>query len=73
MHARQRVAPKRYTELWKELARQARRRLRPSFPDQKDRKAYAYLLMLMIDGLTVQEALEQSDATSMNGSSSYRD
>ena len=52
---------KKYSELWKSWQDQLEEGLDRYFPDQKDREAYAYLLMLLIDGLTVQEALENSD------------
>jgi AcrR family transcriptional regulator len=52
---------KRYTSLWNSWQDKLEEGLAVSFPKEKDRKAYAYMLMLLIDGLTVQEALDNSD------------
>jgi Transcriptional regulator len=52
---------KKYSELWRSWQDKLEEGLDRYFPDQKDREAYAYLLMLLIDGLTVQEALKNSD------------
>lgn len=52
---------KRYTELWDSWQNKLEEGLATAFPDEQDRQAYAYLLMLIIDGLTVQEALDNSD------------
>lgn len=52
---------KRYTELWRSWQDKLEAGLIHSFPEEKDRKACAYLLMLIIDGLTIQEALDNSD------------
>lgn len=56
---------KRYTELWDSWQNKLEEGLAASFPEEEDRKTYAYLLMLIIDGLTVQEALDNSD-TALN-------
>ena len=56
---------KRYTELWDSWQDKLEEGLAASFPEEEDRKTYAYLLMLIIDGLTVQEALDNSD-TALN-------
>jgi AcrR family transcriptional regulator len=52
---------KRYSELWHSWQDKLEEGIDRYSPDKKDHEAYAYLLMLLIDGLTVQEALENSD------------
>jgi AcrR family transcriptional regulator len=53
---------KRYTELWQSWQDKLQEGLEKIFPEDHDCKAYAYMLMLLIDGLTVQEALDHSDS-----------
>jgi AcrR family transcriptional regulator len=50
---------KRYTELWESWQDKLQEGSRKIFPKRRDCKAYAYMLMLLIDGFTVQEALDQ--------------
>jgi AcrR family transcriptional regulator len=53
---------KNYVGLWDSWEAKLEEGLAQAFPKEKDREAFAYLLMLVIDGLTVQEALGHSDA-----------
>src|SRR5574344_834893 len=53
---------KRYTDLWDSWQDKLEEGLKKIFPEDQDCQAYAYLLMLLIDGLTVQEALDHSDS-----------
>jgi AcrR family transcriptional regulator len=47
-----------YNGLWHEWQLKLQTGLSQVFPDVKDQKTFAYMLMLIIDGLTVQEVLE---------------
>ncbi|MCH4210718.1 MAG: TetR/AcrR family transcriptional regulator [Bacilli bacterium] len=46
-----------YTKLWDEWKRYIQEGVEQVLPDSDDKEAEAYLLMLIIDGLTIQEAL----------------
>ena len=48
---------KQFTTLWKEWQGKLEKGLEKVLPEEADKEAYAYYLMLIIDGLTVQEAL----------------
>lgn len=58
---------KRYQELWETWQSKLEDGLALAYPNMKDRKAFAYMLMLIIDGLTVQEALGNGKADSNEG------
>jgi AcrR family transcriptional regulator len=47
-----------YNSLWKEWQDKLQDGLKQVFPDVQDGKTFAYMLMLIIDGLTIQEVLE---------------
>jgi AcrR family transcriptional regulator len=49
-----------YTKMWKSWQDQLKLGLEQVFPECPDKDAYAYLLMLIIDGLTIQVVLESS-------------
>lgn len=51
----------RYTDLWKAWQERLEEGLDQVLPETEDKKAHAYLLMLIIDGLTVQEALNNAN------------
>jgi AcrR family transcriptional regulator len=46
-----------YVSLWGKWEKKLEEGLATSFPQVKDREGFAYMLMLIIDGLAVQEAL----------------
>ena len=52
---------KQFTTLWKEWQGKLEKGLEKVLPEEADKEAYAYYLMLIIDGLTVQEALSNPD------------
>jgi AcrR family transcriptional regulator len=52
---------KQFTTLWKEWQKKLEQGLDKVLPQEADKEAYAYYLMLIIDGLTVQEALSNPD------------
>lgn len=51
---------KRYTELWEAWQKRLEEGLAQAFPAVQDRSTYAYMLMLIIDGLTIQEAISNN-------------
>ncbi len=53
---------KQFITLWKEWQKKLENGLDKILPKEADKEAYAYYLMLIIDGLTVQEALSNPDA-----------
>jgi len=51
----------RYVELWDMWQKKLQDGLREVFKDEPDKEGYAYMLMLIIDGMAVQEALGHSN------------
>jgi AcrR family transcriptional regulator len=51
----------RYVELWDSWEKKLQEGLSEVFKDEPDKEAYAYTLMLIIDGMAVQEALGHSN------------
>jgi AcrR family transcriptional regulator len=50
-----------YTRMWEEWKKSIAVGVKAAFPEEKDPDAYAYLLMLLIDGLTIQQAMQRTD------------
>lgn len=51
----------RYVELWESWERKILEGIAKVFPDTKDKEGFAYTLMLLIDGMVMEEALSHDD------------
>lgn len=52
------ILKEKYNDLWKNWQNKLKEGISQVFPDVQDKEAFSYMLMLIIDGLTIREVLE---------------
>lgn len=55
-----------YNTLWNEWKKRLEQGISQVFPDIEDKKTFSYILMLIIDGLTIREVLENHSEEEQN-------